>query len=87
MSSSAVTVSSDGYIQQMDPKAAMDTYAADFAELTRARSTDPLWLRKQREDAFAQFQKAGFPTMRDEDWHFTNVAPIAERTFSLAKPA
>ncbi len=87
MSNPAVTVSSDGYIQQLDPKAAIDTYAADFAELTRARSTDPLWLRKQREDAFAQFQKAGFPTMRDEDWHFTNVAPIAERTFSLAKPA
>ncbi len=85
MSKTAVKV--DGYLQTLDPKAAMDAYASDFASFSRARSADPLWLRKHREEAFAVFQKAGFPTMRDEDWHFTNVAPIAERTFGLAKTA
>ena len=87
MSRSAVKVSTDGYIQTLDPKAAMDNYAADFSALVKARGAEPLWLRKQREEAFAAFQKAGFPTMRDEDWHFTNIAPVAERTFTLAKPA
>lgn len=87
MSSSAIKVSSDGYVQTLDPKAALDKYASDFEALAKQRANDPLWLRKQREAAFAAFQAAGFPTMRDEDWHFTNVAPIAERTFSLAKPA
>lgn len=86
MSKSAVTVSTDGYIQTLDPQAAMQNYAADFETFSKARSGDPLWLRKQREDAFATFQKLGFPTMRDEDWHFTNIAPVAERTFSLANP-
>src|SRR5207248_1275847 len=28
----------------------------------------------------------GYPTTKNEDWHFTSVAPIAERTFRLAMP-
>ena len=31
--------------------------------------------------ACATFERLGFPTMKDEDWHFTNVAPIAEKIF------
>jgi Fe-S cluster assembly protein SufD len=85
VSNSAVTVSSDGYIQTLDAEAAMQNYAADFEAFSKARAKDPLWLRKLREEGFAAFQKLGFPTMRDEDWHFTNIAPVAERTFSLAK--
>lgn len=87
MSKSAVKVSTDGYVQTLDPKAAMDNYASEFEAFMKTRVTDPLWLRKQREEAFAAFLKAGFPTMRDEDWHFTNIAPVAERMFTLAKPA
>jgi len=34
----------------------------------------------------ARFEALGFPTMKNEDWHFTSVAPIAERTFRLATP-
>lgn len=86
MSNSAIKVSRDGYIQTLDPQAAMQNYAAEFEVLAKSRPGDPLWLRKQREEAFAEFQKLGFPTMRDEDWHFTNIAPVAERTFLLAKP-
>ncbi len=29
-----------------------------------------------REAAFAFFEAAGFPTVRDEDWKYTNVAPL-----------
>jgi Fe-S cluster assembly protein SufD len=32
-----------------------------------------------REAAFARFSERGFPTTHDEDWRFTNVAPIARR--------
>ena len=32
----------------------------------------------------ARFQTLGFPTTKNEDWHFTSVAPIAERTFRPA---
>jgi hypothetical protein len=41
----------------------------------------PSWLPGFRRDAFARFSELGFPTTRDEDWHFTSVTPIAERTF------
>jgi Fe-S cluster assembly protein SufD len=87
VSKSAIKVATDGYVQTLDPKAALENYAADFKKISDARAKDPLWLRKLREDGFAAFTKAGFPTMRDEDWHFTNIAPVAERTFSLVQPA
>ena len=41
------------------------------------------WLRTLREDAFARFAEAGFPTTHDEDWRFTNVSPIARTQFRL----
>ena len=32
----------------------------------------------------ARFEALGFPTTKNEDWHFTSVAPIAEQTFRAA---
>ncbi|MFY9726405.1 MAG: Fe-S cluster assembly protein SufD [Bryobacteraceae bacterium] len=46
----------------------------------RHQGTEP-WLQKLREDAFARFTDLGFPTPRDEEWRFTNVAPIARTEF------
>lgn len=71
----------------LDPQAVMRAYSSEFEGLGKDRSNEPRWLRQKREDAFAEFQSVGFPSMRDEDWHFTNVAPIAERRFLLARPA
>jgi Fe-S cluster assembly protein SufD len=47
----------------------------------------PEWLQRAREHALGRFLEAGFPTTRDEDWRFTNVAPIAETAFVRAAPA
>jgi len=53
-----------------------------FAEqFGTARPEGPAWLTAIRERAMANFQASGFPTTRNEDWHFTNPAPIAESTF------
>ena len=41
------------------------------------------WLRKLRSDAFERFCEVGFPTTHDEEWRFTNVAPIARTPFRL----
>jgi Fe-S cluster assembly protein SufD len=38
-----------------------------------------------REDAFARFCQAGFPTTRDEDWRFTNVSAISQGSFHAAR--
>jgi Fe-S cluster assembly protein SufD len=39
-------------------------------------------LRTLHEAAFQRFAERGFPTTHDEDWRFTNVAPIARRTWT-----
>lgn len=44
-------------------------------------------LTSLRRTAMESFQKFGFPTMRNEDWHFTNPAPIVEAAFEPMKPA
>jgi Fe-S cluster assembly protein SufD len=38
-----------------------------------------------RQLGFARFTELGFPTTRDEDWRFTNVAPIARGAFARAE--
>ena len=41
----------------------------------------PRWLQDLRDRAAARFTALGFPTVRDEEWRFTNVAPIAAAEF------
>ncbi len=63
------------------PATPIETYRADFDALTRSNRAAPAWLTSFRETAMARFESVGFPTMRDENWHFTNVGPIAQRNF------
>ncbi|HEV3331109.1 MAG TPA: Fe-S cluster assembly protein SufD [Bryobacteraceae bacterium] len=39
------------------------------------------WVQELREAAFRRFTELGFPTTHDEEWRFTNVAPIARAKF------
>ncbi|HEY5087141.1 MAG TPA: Fe-S cluster assembly protein SufD [Gemmatimonadaceae bacterium] len=55
-------------------------YLSQFDELDRG--PEPLWLGAQRRAAIESFATLGFPTTRNEDWHFTNVAPVLERTYT-----
>ncbi|MGB7768437.1 MAG: Fe-S cluster assembly protein SufD [Verrucomicrobiia bacterium] len=41
----------------------------------------PAWLLPLRKDGMARFVELGFPTIHDEDWRFTNVAPLARLPF------
>jgi Fe-S cluster assembly protein SufD len=63
------------------------TYLSAFERIDAARQQDPAWLRATRRSAAGAFERLGFPTTRDEEWRFTNVAPIAETAFSAAPPA
>jgi len=47
----------------------------------------PRWLLPMRKAGLACFAELGFPTLKDEDWRFTNIAPIAQLPFQLATPA
>jgi Fe-S cluster assembly protein SufD len=56
-----------------------DPYRAQFAELETATSgREPAALRALRRRAFDRFLELGFPTTREEEWRYTNVAPIAK---------
>src|SRR5688572_17097490 len=59
-------------------------YAAEFQRAMAQAPSQPKWVAQARESAIAQFERLGFPTTRLEQWRFTSVAPIAERTFALA---
>ena len=60
-------------------------YSTEFQRASAESGTQPRWLQQARESAMTQFERLGFPTTRLEQWRFTSVAPIAERTFSLAR--
>ena len=38
---------------------------------------EPSWLRERRENARAHFERAGFPTTRDEEWKYLDPTPLA----------
>jgi Fe-S cluster assembly protein SufD len=61
------------------------------AEQTVARlvppAAGPAWLREGRERAAARFRAVGVPTSRQEEWRFTNLAPVAPIALAPAAPA
>jgi Fe-S cluster assembly protein SufD len=57
-----------------------DPYIAAFERFEQERN-EPAWLTNLRKSGMASFTELGFPTTRDEDWRFTNVAPIAKLPF------
>ena len=46
----------------------------------------PAWLQSLRDAAFARFVELGFPTTHNEEWRFTNVAPMARTAFTPVAP-
>ena len=60
-------------------------YVADFELFNKnGASAAPVWVRKLRQEAFARFVEMNFPTMKDEEWKYTSVAPIVKLPFRLA---
>ncbi|MBM3751539.1 MAG: Fe-S cluster assembly protein SufD [Acidimicrobiia bacterium] len=54
------------------------TFVDAFEAFRTSSGFGPEWLRTARAAAFGRFLEQGFPTTRDEEWKFTNVAPIAQ---------
>ncbi len=65
--------------------AAVAHYRRGFQEI-EGTLAGPDWVRKLRRDALARFADTGFPTTADEDWRYTNVAPIASTPFRPGMP-
>jgi Fe-S cluster assembly protein SufD len=64
------------------------TYVRDFEDVDiELGSVQPPWARALRRTALDRFLTFGFPTTKNEDWHFTSVARIAESEFlTLTSP-
>jgi Fe-S cluster assembly protein SufD len=57
-------------------KSSRESFASDFERVRgRLAGDGSPWLSALREDAMAAFASAGFPSVRDEDWKYTNVLP------------
>ena len=58
----------------------IEAYREDF----QRQPVAPQWLQSLRAQGMARFESLGFPTTKNEDWHFTSVAPIAGQMFRAA---
>ncbi len=61
---------------------AKQSYLAAIEQLKGADAPD--WLRTIRDAGAAKFAELNFPTRKDEDWRFTNVAPLVQSNFAMA---
>ncbi|MCM3872163.1 MAG: Fe-S cluster assembly protein SufD [Pyrinomonadaceae bacterium] len=63
-------------------------YQAAFRQLQqRTTASDVAWFGRLRESAMDRFEQLGFPSVKEEEWKYTNVAPITKLTFDPALPA
>ena len=61
-------------------------YESHFSEMEKGgEENGKVWIRNLRERAMARFNELGFPTSRDEEWKYTDVAPIANTAFQVAR--
>lgn len=59
-----------------------DAPLAAFERLEKlSRAGNPGWLQSIRRAAMSHFTELGYPTTRNEEWRFTNIAPIARLPF------
>ena len=61
-----------------------DRYLADFERFkTQGTMTESSWVSQLRSAALSCFATLGFPTVRQEEWKYTNTAPLAKIPFAL----
>ncbi len=60
-----------------------DAYATAFDTVAGGDQAVPAAVRAFRRAAFDRFAALGFPTPKNEDWHYTSVASIADQEFAL----
>src|ERR1043166_2052075 len=57
-----------------------NNYQAAFQAVRESSPTVP-WLELVRNSAMDKFEQLGFPTVHEENWKYTNLAPIAKQNF------
>ena len=64
----------------------MSAVATDYHKAYRSIGEDksPDWLNDVRDEGFTRFEALGFPTRKHEEWKYTSVKTIQDRSFKLA---
>jgi Fe-S cluster assembly protein SufD len=63
----------------------IEKYLTDFhAFENNGAAQAPAWLRELRAGAIGTFSELGFPTIKQEDWRFTNILPLTKVPFRHA---
>ena len=60
-----------------------EDYLSAFESFEKRNAKNPLWMDETRKAAMKRFARFGFPTMREENWRYTNVRPIEETPFQF----
>ncbi len=61
-----------------------NSYQAAFRALQKLREEAPsssLWFERLRESAMDRFEQLGFPSVKEEEWKYTNITPLARAEF------
>ena len=72
--------------KEQTPAFSADAYLEKFRRF-ETEASEPKWLLPIRKAGMARFAELGLPTLHDEDWRFTNTAPIARLPFQPALSA
>jgi Fe-S cluster assembly protein SufD len=61
-----------------------NSYRETFRALQESRGIENSWLNRLRRNAMERFVELGFPSVKEEEWKYTNVAAIARSNFQPA---
>lgn len=57
-----------------------------FEQFTQSAAAVPEWLKDMRAPAFRYFQEHGFPTRKQEAWHYTSLRSVADMEYHWPRP-
>lgn len=63
-----------------------NNYAAAFRQILETNEAEAAWLKMLRENAVDRFREIGFPSVKQEEWKYTNVAPFVKDEFVIHTP-
>ena len=75
-----ITMETKPAVKPKQPTMENGPYLEKFEQFEKG-AKGPAWVLAARKAGISHFAELGFPTLQDEDWRFTNVAPIARLPF------
>ncbi len=91
--SSTTDVSEASTTSGVSAAPAAEFFAGEFARAalaqnaeTAASAGEPSGRRMLRDRAWSEYSRQGLPTLRQEEWRFTNVAPVVKTAFRRPQP-